>query len=146
MLSNKELLMLNLLRQDSRQSLAKISREIDMPVSTVFDKLAKLENNFIKKHTTLIDFGKLGYNIRVNFLLRAASKDNLLSFLQSHRNVNSIYSVQGDFDFYTETVFKDLKSFEEFLEPLSDLDIIKRKEFYVIEDVKREAFLASSQE
>ena len=144
MLNDKELLMLNLLRQNCRQSLAKISRKIDMPVSTVFDKLAKLEDKFIKKHTTLIDFAKLGYNIRVNFLIRSTSKNDLLSFLQNHKNVNSIYFLQGDFDLYAETVFKDLKSFEEFLEPLSNLYIIKRKMFYIIEDVKREAFLTNN--
>ena len=141
MLNDKELQMLNLLRKNSRQSLARISRKIEMPVSTVFDKLVKLEGGFIKKHTTLIDFANLGYNIRVNFLIRASSKNNLLSFLKNHKNINSIYSIQGDFDFYAETVFKNLKSFEKFLELLSDLNIIKRKEFYIIEDVKREDFL-----
>ena len=140
-LSEKELKLLTHLRTNCRQSLASIGRKINMPVSTVFDKLNKLEQSVISKHATIIDFPKLGYHIRVNFVLKSFSKKELIDFLKNNKNTNSVSTVQGDFDFYIETVFQTLKDYEEFLEELSEFKISEQQIFYVIEDIKRESFL-----
>ena len=44
------------------------------------------------------------------------------------------------FDFFVETVFKDMKYLEEFSEILELFKIKKKKEFFIIEDLKKEDF------
>jgi len=48
--------------------------------------------------------------------------------------------LNNDFDFFVEAVFKDMKGLEEFSESLEKFKIKKKKEFFVIEDLKREDF------
>ncbi len=143
LLTKKELLILTHLRADSRKSLAMISRETDIPISTIFDKVNKLGKNTITKYSPLLDFQKLGFGLRVNFVLKAndKKKQELRGFLLENKNVNSVLRLNNDFDFFVEAVFKDMKGLEEFSENLKPFKIKKKKKFFVIEDLKKEEFL-----
>ena len=63
-MKTKDMQILCHLRQDARMPLTKMSKKTHIPVSTIFDKIKTYENNLIVRHTTLIDFGQLGYNTR----------------------------------------------------------------------------------
>ena len=141
-MTKKELLILTYLRADSRKSLAMISRETGIPISTIFDKVNKLGKSTITKYSPLLDFQKLGFGIRINFILKAndKKKQELKGFLLENKNVNSILRLNNGFDFFVETVFKDMKDVEEFSESLEPFKIKKKKEFFIIEDLKREDF------
>ena len=143
MLTKKELLILTHLRADSRKSLAMISRETNIPISTIFDKVNKLGKSTISKYSPLLDFQKLGFGIRINFVLKAndKKKQELKDFLLTNKNVNSMLRLNNDFDFFIETVFRDMKGLEEFSESLEKFKIKKKKEFFIIEDLKKEEFL-----
>ena len=143
MLTKKDLLILTHLRADSRKSLAMISRETNIPISTIFDKVNKLGESTISKYSPLLDFQKLGFGIRINFALKAndKKKHELNNFLFENKNVNSMLRLNNDFDFFIETVFRDMKGLEEFSESLEKFKIKKKKEFFIIEDLKREEFL-----
>ena len=65
MIDKKEMQVIAALRKNSRASLAKISKEIKVAKSTVFDRIKRHESGLIQKHTSLIDFRRLGYNARV---------------------------------------------------------------------------------
>ena len=143
LLTKKELLILTHLRADSRKSLAMISRETNIPISTIFDKVNKLGKSTISKYSPLLDFQKLGFGIRINFVLKAndKKKQELKDFLLTNKNVNSMLRLNNDFDFFIETVFRDMKGLEEFSESLEKFKIKKKKEFFIIEDLKKEEFL-----
>ena len=143
MLTKKDLLILTHLRADSRKSLAMISRETNIPISTIFDKVNKLGKNTISKYSPLLDFQKLGFGIRINFALKAndKKKQDLNDFLLENKNVNSMLRLNNDFDFFIETVFRDMKGLEEFSESLEPFKIKKKKKFFIIEDLKKEEFL-----
>jgi len=143
LLTKKELLILTHLRADSRKSLAMISRETNIPISTIFDKVNKLGKNTISKYSPLLDFQKLGFGIRINFILKAndKKKQEIKDFLLTNKNVNSILRLNNEFDFFVEAVFRDMKGLEEFSESLEKFKIKKKKEFFIIEDLKREEFL-----
>jgi len=142
LLTKKELLILTHLRSNSRKSLVIISRDTGIPISTVFDKVGKLGKNTISKYSPLLDFQKIGFGIRINFVLEANDKrkQELKEFLLENKNINSILRLNNGFDFFVEAVFKDMKGFEEFAESLEKFKIKKKKEFFVIEDLKKEDF------
>lgn len=131
-------LLLKHLRNDSRQSLAKIGKMTGVPVSTLYDGLRRLESRIIKRHISLLDFSKLGYNIKVNFAIKSKNRDFLKQHLLDSINVNSLYSLlNNDFDFYAECLFRDMKELTDFKEDLSD-EISSLKQFFIIDDIKRE--------
>ena len=73
------------LRNNARASITGISRKTGIPVSTIFDRIRVYENQLVHKFTALIDFSKLGFNVRANIFLKvelgnrsAISKLNVL--------------------------------------------------------------------
>jgi DNA-binding Lrp family transcriptional regulator len=136
----RELKILSELRKNSRQSLTQISRKINIPVSTIFDKLIKLNNAIIKKNISLFDFDKLGYNIKVNFIVKNPSKKHFKKFLLNKININSLYRINNYNNYHIECFFKNLNELEIFKEELIDLGIKDLKEYHVVEEIKKEEF------
>ncbi|MBW3013295.1 Lrp/AsnC family transcriptional regulator [Candidatus Woesearchaeota archaeon] len=144
--SPRELKLLANLRENGRCKLTEISKKSRIPVSTVFDMLQEMQENVITKNTVLIDFSKLGYHTRAQIFIRVEKQDkerlkNLLIFAD---NVNSIYRINGGWDFIIETVHRSIKELDDFLEDLGREVCIQEKEIhYLIEDIKREEFLSN---
>ncbi len=143
-MKEKDLRVLGHFRNNSRTSLTKLSRDTNVPVSTIYDKLKEYEkNNLISKHTSLIDFKQLGYNVRAKILIRAHKdkKDSLQRFLVKHKNVNNVFRISNGYDFLIETIFRGLEELDKFTRQLEDFDFQEKQEFFVMEDLKREEFL-----
>ena len=144
-LNKSDLVFLTFLRQNARHTLTRISRETKIPITTLYEKLKKHEKEIILKHTTLLDFSKLGYLCRANLLLRAdrENRDKLGSYLKAHPVVNNLYKINNGYDFMAESVFENIKELEDFLESLDDkFSLEEKKVFYIIEDIRREGFLS----
>lgn len=146
MLGKKELLLISHLRNNARETMTNISRNTNMPISTIFDKIKKYEKSVIRKHTALLDFGALGYHTRANIMLKVdrESRNELKNYLKKNNKVNSIYRINNGFDFIIEVIFRNVKEMQDFIEEIEDnFKITGREVFYIIDDVKREAFLSS---
>ncbi len=144
MFPRKDLLILTELRKNSRESLTKISRLTSVPVSTIFDKIRFYNGNLIKKHTTLLDFSKLGFEARANIMVKVEkdARERARNFLITNQNVNSVYKISNGFDFLIEGIFKNVKDVEDFLEVFeSKCKIEQVQVYYVIEDIKKESFM-----
>lgn len=145
MLSKKELLLMAYLRQNARETLTKLSRKTNVPISTIYDKLKQYENDIIKKHTSLLDFNRLGYTTRATIMLKVDKeiKMDIREFLTNSRSINSIFKINNGFDFLLEGIFREIKDLEDFLDRLDEKFKIKNKQvYYIIEDIKREGFMA----
>ncbi len=145
MLNQKEILLMSYLRQNARETLTKLSRKTSVPISTIYDKLKMYENDIIKKHTSLLDFNKLGYTTRATIMLKAKKdcKKELKEFLLNNRNINSVFKINNGYDYLVEGIFKQIKELEDFIEKIEDKFKIKNKQVhYIIEDIKREGFMA----
>ena len=140
-----ELLLIASLRKNARETLTSMSKKVGMPVSTIFDKLKCFQGKQIKKHTSLVDFSKLGFGTRAVMILKARKneRDKLREFLEKSHNINTISRINNGYDFIVDVIFKNLKDMEEFGEKIEEKFKIKNKQnFYIIEDIKRETFLS----
>lgn len=140
-----DLLIISSLRQNAREKLTEMSRRTKIPVSTLFDRIKTHEQNVIKKHTALVDFGKLGYNTSANIILKVKKEDRegVREFLMKHNSVNSAFKINNGYDFSIEAVFTNIKEVEDFIELLEEKFSIKAKlVFYVIDELKKEEFLS----
>lgn len=143
MYKQKDLVLFSLLRKNSRVSLMELSRQTQVPVSTVYQKLRQTFRPVIKKHTIVLDFAKLGYNVRVHFFLKANKnmKEKMLDFLLRKQNVNNAYRINNGFDVLGEAIFRDINAAEKFLEELQEkYHVPKLHAFYILDDIVREKF------
>ncbi len=146
-MERKEYLVLSLLRKDARDNLTRISRKTGIPVSTLFEKLKKYEQHIITKHTSLLDFSTLGFNLRVQLVIKAskADRERLQQFLVKTPTVNNLYRVTNGSDFIVEAIFKDMTQFQDFTDQLDEYSIKAKQQYYILEDLKRESFLADQE-
>ncbi len=132
------------LRANARSSLAAIATSIEMPISTIHDKINKLDrDNVIKRHTTLVDFTKLGYHYQAKLAIRVSrlQKKEFYEFLTSHTAINSLHEINGGFDFLLETIHSDIKEYIGFLDELQEsFDIQELHEYQIINEIKKEEF------
>ena len=122
-MKEKERLIISHLRKNSRNSLGSISESIDMPISTIYDKINRFnKDQVIQKFTALIDFKKLGYHHHTKLALQVSrlQKQSLQEFLSNHQAVNSVHEINGGFDFMVETIHKDIKRYLNFLDELEE--------------------------
>lgn len=147
MVSEKELVLISHLRQDARKNLTKISRDTGMPVSTIFDKMKELKGSIVRRHTTLLDFSKLGYDVRVNLAIKVPreKRDELKEYLLREPKVNSISRINNGYDFLIEAIFRNMKEANDFTEGLERFGVKSVEEYFVLEDLKREAFMSDPQ-
>ena len=105
-IENEDLMVLSHLRKNARSSLVAISQETNIPQSTLYEKLRNYEQTVIKKHTCLLQFEKLGYNVEIKMAIKAkkSTKHSLLSYIKAHQNVNSAFYINGGYDYFVECV------------------------------------------
>lgn len=113
------------LRKNSRTSISKITR----------GSYLKFRNCeiFIKKFVTLMDFSKLGYPIRVIFLLN--TKDLTCINL---RPVNNLTKLAGKYNLLIECYFKNSEGEIEYEKTLKPY---KPRKHYIVNEICHEEFL-----
>ncbi len=142
--NDTNLMLLGWLRNNSRLPLTKISKKTRIPISTLFDKLKEQEKQYVFKHTTLIDFAKLGYHTKAHIFLKAPAhrKKELEHHLACHEHVNSIYKVTDKFQYLVEGVFKHISEYDSFIESLEQrFPPLEHSSHFITKDLKREMFL-----
>ena len=69
-------------------------------------------------------------------------RDALKEFLMKCNSVNTLFRINNGYDFLVEAVFRNMKEMQDFVEKLERFKIKDRQEFYLLEDLKRESFIA----
>jgi Lrp/AsnC family leucine-responsive transcriptional regulator len=139
-----DIMFLTMLRQNARQTLTSISRKLNIPVTTLYDKLRQHKKSLIMRHTTLIDFSKMGYNARANimFSLPKLQRPELRNYMMAHPKINSFFKINNGYDFLVEGMFKSIRELEEFIEKVEEnFSISDKKTYFVVEEIKKESFL-----
>ncbi|PIN69445.1 hypothetical protein COV93_05515 [Candidatus Woesearchaeota archaeon CG11_big_fil_rev_8_21_14_0_20_43_8] len=143
-LKRYEVNMLALLRQDARQSLTDIGKKMNVPISTLFDRLKLHKELLITKFTALLDYQRLGYHARASIILKIKKDDKceIKEFLLGNPNVNSIFKINNGFDYMVDVIFRNIKDLEEFISQLeSNFKIRTLNVYYVIDEIIQEKFL-----
>jgi DNA-binding Lrp family transcriptional regulator len=145
MVKKKDLMLLSHLRCNSRERLTIISRKTGIPVSTLHDRLDAKAGDGILRNSCLLDFDVLGFTVKAHvlFKINKSDKDKVQKYLSKSLNVNNLYKVNNGYDFIVEFIFRTISEMEHFLEELDQKFSIKSKDIhYIIDDIKREAFLS----
>jgi len=116
----KDRLILFELLQDSRQSLAKVSKIVNLPQQTVSYRIKKLEEEkVIKKYTININYSKLGYRRHSLYLdLKKISPEEVNKYLEQIieiKEVSCCYLLRevGEWKLYISIWTRDLEKYDE---------------------------------
>ena len=145
MINQKDIKVLACLRQNPRQTLKEMSKATQVPISTIYDRIKYFEKSIVTRHTTIIDFSKLGFHTRAHIALKVSKeqREDMKEFLTKHLNINSVFKINNGYDFLVECVFRNIKELEEFLEHMENQFKVKQREvYYLVDELKRESFLA----
>ncbi|MBN1645597.1 Lrp/AsnC family transcriptional regulator [Candidatus Woesearchaeota archaeon] len=137
------------LRSNARHDTMSISLQTGIPEDAVRLRIREYEHLFIKKHTSLIDYQILGFGQWHQIAIKLADTRvrEFLNYIMNHKNVNSVFEVNGGYDYIIETVHRTLREYADFLKDLtSRFSIANKKEFQIINDIKRETFLSNTLE
>lgn len=146
-MKENDMKILSNLRENSRESLTRLSKKTRIPVSTLFERIKTYDNKIIKKYTSIINFDEIGYKTRAHILVRPwpETKNKVEEFLQKSSIVNSLYKVSTNFEYLTEIICKDMQEFHNFLEKLEALKLEQKEVLFVIAELRKEEFLTKSE-
>jgi DNA-binding Lrp family transcriptional regulator len=145
---DKDLILLTHLRRNAREPMASISKKTNIPISTIFDRLKEYERSVILKHTCLLNFKRLGFDLKTHLLfkVRKEEREGFGRFLATHSNVNSAFRINNGYDYLVEGVFRNLEDLNGFYEAADRHGAEERSEYFILEDITREAFMSRQPE
>ena len=146
MLQHADLKILSHLRKNARETLTRVSRDTGIPVSSVFDRLKRMEAiGVINRHSSLVDPEKIGISVRVILHIKTNGnnqKGELEKWLAINPHVNNLAKINGEWSLMVEAWFRNIKDLEEFMEKFhNDFKEIAFSVHHVMKDLKRESFL-----
>ncbi len=142
-MKEKELMVLKCLRGNARIKLTGISRKLNIPVSTAFDCLKRLEKECVIRYSVLCGFSKLGYFVRMAFIVKS---NGVTDAVLNQKNVNCISSIKEESQYFIEALFRDLAEAEKFREFLQENNFVVLKEICMIKELKKEELKITAQD
>lgn len=146
MVLEKDLQIIRELRKNARTSLKELALKLQLPPSTVHDKVNRYHGKIIKKHTSLLNFQELGYQTHLFLALKTKKefRGKLELFLKYSQEVNSFYQVNENYDYLVEAVFTNQKKAYDFIEEIKERFLLEKIQIHnIISNPKKEEFLAS---
>lgn len=116
-----DLQILDLLQEDSRITIKRMSEILKLSATPVFERIKKLEKNgYIKKYVALLNERKLGLKqvIFINLTLKEHTRSYLEKFVKEVKEFPEViecYRITGNFDFLIKVLVEDIESYETFI-------------------------------
>jgi Lrp/AsnC family leucine-responsive transcriptional regulator len=136
--------LINLLQQDSKQTTKKLSLQLNLSVTAVYERVKKLENQkVIERYVAIINKNKIEKSFLVfcHIKLIQHSKEHVTTFereVLKLEEVSECFHVSGDYDYILKVYVKDMDAYRDFV--VTKLTAIKyigsTHSTFVIEQVK----------
>ncbi len=147
MILGNDLEVITHLRKNARKKITQISREMKIPVTTLYDKIRSHEKKgIIHKHITLLNFNKLGYYSRAFLAITVGveKRERLREYLMKHPRVNSLYRVDAGHDFVFEVIYEDPDKLQQFIDKTELLFTpFLIKTYNILRELRKEEFLST---
>ena len=116
-LDSIDIKILNILQKNSREPLKSIAEQCFISSPSVSAHIQKLEKEIIKNYLLVVDYEKLGYQIKafVNISLNTDNKSDFIELVKAIPNVLEVDNITGNYDFILKVLFKDVHDLERFL-------------------------------
>ncbi len=132
---------LNELRENARQTASEISKNIHLSVSTVIERIRKMEKSgVIRQYTVITGDSNLGNDISVLMEIAIEHPKYIDSFIEAvsgNPNIIACYYLTGEFDFMLKICCRSSEELEQIHKAIKDLEGVRfTKTHYVLRTVK----------
>ena len=133
-MDEKDKILLNELKKDSKRSVQDLSKATKIPSTTVYNRIKALEEEgIIKQYTIKLDNKKVG-KVQAFFEVSLNPSVNVSEFLKKIK-ADEVYSVAGDYQFLIKSTFNDLGGVYSFTAQLQQAKADKVKTTIVLEEL-----------
>ena len=145
-IDKKDIEIISCLRKNSREKLKKIAKDVSLPISTVYDRIQKMEAlGVIKKYSCMIDPKKIDYSIKAKIFFKMPNEVKKEFELSETKNpvINSLSKITGgDWDYIAEGFFQDIDHLYNYVEDANRKFKGSTQQIdYIVNELKREGFL-----
>lgn len=132
---------LNLLKKNARQKASDISKEIHLSVSTVIERIRKLESaGIIESYTVITNEHKIGNDLTALMevsLDHPRFNDSFMDKVMEHPNIISCYYLTGEFDYLIKISCQSSEHLEQIHKWIKDQNGVRStKTHFVLRTVK----------
>lgn len=120
---------LQVLASESRISTRRLAKILDKPVSTIYDRVKRLERTgVIEKYTIKVDAKKIGYQIKALILINVVGKhiEEVEEEISKHPNILTVLDITGEFDVAVIACFRNIDELDRFIKKLLKNPCIKQ--------------------
>ena len=115
-LDNKDKKIIEVLKQDSRQSIKEAAKHTRIRPSTVHQRIQKLlENKIIEKFTIKLNNKAVGENFIVFMLVKGGTTEYIDNKILNDRHVKEVFGITGEYDLLIKLKFESVEEFHEFI-------------------------------
>ena len=139
MLDKKDMEILEVLRNHAKWTTHHISKKTLIPVTTVHNRIKKMERmGIIKGYTAILDHKKMGEVIAAFVFLDVSAEnaakrsEEILKELERFREVQEAYSITGDHDIIMRVCVQDTDNLNDFIEGLDDISGVNKARTFII--------------
>lgn len=127
---------LEVLQENSRVSISDLSKQVNLSLSAVSERLKKLEaSNIIEKYTVILDSSALGQELSVvmNISLENPHHTNdFVEIVRQEREILECHYVTGEYDYILKITTKSTATLESLMNRIKGIPGIKRTQTNVI--------------
>lgn len=132
---------INVLNENARTSFREISRKLKVSLTTVANRIKRLENDgIIKGYIPLLDLDRLGYDLLVLIGIRI-SHGKLMEVekkISKNPHVYEIYDTTGDWDSIIIARFKGRDELNTFIKRVLSVEYVERTMTYLVLNVVKD--------
>ncbi|RZD30796.1 MAG: hypothetical protein CXT77_03620 [uncultured DHVE6 group euryarchaeote] len=112
-LDDKDMDILSLLKKNAKSTTQQISRILNIPITTVHNRIKKLESSgIIEKYTVVLNQRKLGRKVSARLALRVtklADQYKICNKVLNLEAVEKVYQITGDYDIIASVRVSDIE-------------------------------------
>lgn len=127
---------LKALQGNARISLSDLSKEVDLSLSAVSERLKKLDaSGVIQSYTAVLDARLLGKDLSVlmNIALESTTHTkDFLDFIETENEILECHYITGEYDYVLKITTRSTESLEQIMQRIKGIPGIKRTQTNVI--------------
>ena len=115
-LDNKDIKIIEILKDNSREPIREIAKKTKIRPSTVHQRIQKLiESNVIEKFTIKLNNKEIGENFIVFMLVKGSTSEYIDNKFLNDNHVKEVFGVTGEYDLLIKLKFRDVEEFHDFV-------------------------------
>ncbi len=132
------------LNTNARKSFRNIAKELKVSLSTISNRVKKLENEgIIERYIPVVNKEKIGYDLTaiINIKLTHGKLIEVQEKISKDNHVSAVFDITGDWDSLIIAHFKDRRDLNSFIKKILSIEYVERSNsqlvLNIVKDEKR---------